>query len=391
MDHYLAEFRSFGRRWGFVALTALLLAPAGGQTLPRVICQRLQSGAIQPQSAVDSSGRVHVVFYRGPAQAGNLYYERLAQDGAVQVGPIRVNSVPGTALATGTVRAAQIAVGRGGAVYVAFNGLGPKSAAGYPEMYEAFTRIPAGGSSFLPQRNLVSRAGGLDGGGSVAADGRGNVWVAWHALAGARSEARAGVWLAHSHDDGITFSPEHRIDPGELGACGCCGMRMLAGGNGLLAVLYRTARAGVERDTMLLVSHDDGASFSANILDRWRISACPMSTYSLLLSAGRLFAAWETHGQVRMARIGANGRAAYAPVGPASDSARHPVLAAAPDGTILLAWAQGSGWEQGGSVGWQLYRPDGTPLGAAGSAAGLPVWGIATGWYDGSSGFRLLW
>ena len=40
------------------------------------------------------------------------------------------------------------------------------------------------GSAFEPQRNVMQFAEGLDGGGSVAADVQGNVYVAWHGDAG---------------------------------------------------------------------------------------------------------------------------------------------------------------------------------------------------------------
>ena len=44
-----------------------------------------------------------------------------------------------------------------------------------------YTRMNVAGNGFEPERNVIRTRYGLDGGGSVAADVDGNVWVAWHA------------------------------------------------------------------------------------------------------------------------------------------------------------------------------------------------------------------
>src|SRR5450631_1315865 len=91
-------------------------------TAPLVLIH-LPTGALQPQAAVDDHGVVHVVYFRGPDTAGDLYYSRV-MPGSKDLGrPIRVNSSPGTAGAVGTVRTAQVATGRNGHVFVAWNGL----------------------------------------------------------------------------------------------------------------------------------------------------------------------------------------------------------------------------------------------------------------------------
>src|ERR1051326_7885350 len=80
-----------------------------------VVLQALPEGGIQPQAAVDSKGIVHVVFFKGKPEAGNLYYYHFP----VASGPtaasrlIRVNSQPETATAMGTIRTEQIAIGGG--------------------------------------------------------------------------------------------------------------------------------------------------------------------------------------------------------------------------------------------------------------------------------------
>ncbi len=53
----------------------------------------------------------------------------------------------------------------------------------------------------------MTRTQGLDGGGSIAADAMGHVYVAWHGQArGSTGEANRRMWVARSKDDGATFS-----------------------------------------------------------------------------------------------------------------------------------------------------------------------------------------
>ena len=44
-----------------------------------------------------------------------------------------------------------------------------------------YSRLDDAGTCFEPQRNIIQAHPGLDGGGSVAADPLGNVYVTWHA------------------------------------------------------------------------------------------------------------------------------------------------------------------------------------------------------------------
>ena len=123
---------------------ALALAVLAG---PSVKLLRLPEGSIQPQAVVAADGTVHVVYFRGRAEAANIYYARLAPGDSTLSSPVRVNSLPDTAGAIGTVRTAQIAIGRGQRVYVAWNGLGPNAANGYPVAYQAFSRLDSANRS----------------------------------------------------------------------------------------------------------------------------------------------------------------------------------------------------------------------------------------------------
>src|SRR5262249_16410368 len=152
-----------------------------------------------------------------------------------------------------------------------------------------------------PQRNLMTCTSDLDGGGSVAADKKGNVYVVWHGHAkdAPRDELHRAVFVAKSSDDGKTFAPEKQANPDPTGACPCCGLKAFANDHGLLAVLYRSATSSGGRDATLLLSNDQGKTFCSRVLGPWQVATCPMSTMALGNSAEDfLCAMWETQGQI---------------------------------------------------------------------------------------------
>jgi hypothetical protein len=112
----------------------------------------------------------------------------------------------------------------------------------------------------------------LDGGGSIAADGAGNVYVAWHGheRAGQNEQGRR-LWVARSRDEGKSFAREAPAFAQPTGACACCGTRAFADSGGALYVLYRSASTNVDRDMYLLVSRDRGDSFSGERIHPWKV------------------------------------------------------------------------------------------------------------------------
>jgi len=50
-----------------------------------------------------------------------------------------------------------------------------------------------------------------------------------------------------------------------------------------------------------------------------------------------------------------------------------------------------TGWARGGSVAWQLFDETGKPLGAKGSAPGLPVWGLPSVFVDAAGKFTIVY
>jgi hypothetical protein len=377
----------------FVLVGALPAADSQSSTTGvRVV--RLPAGGIQPQVAVDARGGAHVVYFSGESANGDLLYATVNDAGQFSP-PTRVNTEPGSAIATGTVRGAQVAVGTNGRVHVAWNGSRraiPRGPGGATPML--YARLDPGRRAFEPQRNVLQFAVGLDGGGAIAADDSGRVLVAWHAGGPeAKGEGDRRVWMATSVNDGETFSKEQPVSESSTGACGCCGMDALIDRRGSLYILYRSARDVVHRDTYLLRSTDGGRRFSSTTLQEWRIGACPMSTFALAESANGVYAAWETNGQVQFTRVDRTMPGAVVPTEApgAAGKRRHPSLATNARGEILLAWSEGTGWQKGGAVAWQVFNQDGRVTSLSGRSEGMPVWGFAAAYTRRDGGFTIVY
>lgn len=368
-------------------VTALVLGLlAGGLSLagegdpPRVEIVEIPGGGVQPQAVVDSSGLIHLVFLRGDPSASDVYYTSRKPGGSAFETPIRVNSRASSAVAVGTVRGARLAVGRGGRVHIAWNGSSnatpPNPLKGSPLLY---ARSDETHTRFEPQRNLMTKTQFLDGGASIAADGSGQVFVAWHGQTpNSVGEANRRMWVARSSDDGATFPTEEPAGLQSTGACGCCGTAALADTKGSVYLLYRAATNGVDRDMILLTSKDRGQHFGEVRLDPWRFNACPMSTGSLFENGASILAAWETKGQVFFARIDRETGEPTSPISPSGEAntRKHPSLATNARGETLLAWTEGTGWQKGGSLAWQVFDRSGQPIGPRGTlAGGVSVWG----------------
>jgi hypothetical protein len=350
-------------------------APAGGQ---KVTLLRTPHGGIQPQATVDEKGALHLIYFSGEPGGGDVYYVRRGSGKDGFSTPLRVNSQPGSVIATGTIRGAHLAVGKGGRVHISWMGSrnaepkGPKGAT--PMLY---ARLNDRKTAFEPQRNLIQFAAGLDGGGSVAADQAGNVYVAWHGHGDKDGEAYRRVWVTRSTDEGRTFARETGAFSEETGACGCCGMRAFADREGKVYLLYRAATNMVDRDMYLLTSKDRAQSFQGVRLHPWKLTTCPMSTATIAQSDKRLLVAWETAGQVYFTDL-ASDASSHIPAPDQATNRKHPFVAGNARGETLLVWAEGTGWKKGGSLAWQVYDRAGKPIAEKGKADGVPVWSLPT-------------
>jgi hypothetical protein len=338
---------------------------------------------------------IHLVYFQGEPGGGDLFYVRAdsGREGEGFSRPIRVNREPGAAIAIGTIRGGQLALGRNGRVHVAWNGT--KKTAGHEGSPMLYARLNQAGTSFEPQRDLMRRTGALDGGGTVAADSEGNVYVAWHGRTPDAPDGEQGrrFWVARSRDDGATFTPEEPAFDQDTGACGCCGARAFADSSGTVYALYRAATRNVDRDMVLLISRDHGRTFQGGPIHRWHSFACPMSSETLAEGRSGVLAAWETRGQVYYARINPRTRMPSLPVSPPGDSEgrKHPAVASNARGETILVWTEGTGWQKGGALAWQVFDPSDRPTSASGRIdRGIPVWGLATVVARPDGGFTII-
>jgi hypothetical protein len=361
-------------------LSASFLTTSSAQEKTGVELMRVPQRGIQPQVQTDAKGDVHLLYFLGEPGGGDLFYVRTRnQDGKFSV-PIKVNDLAGSAVALGNIRGGQLVLGKNCRAHVAWNGSFKaklKEPANTSAMF--YARLNDAGDAFESQRNVIQEAFGLDGGGSVAADAVGNVYVTWHApTPGLKGESNRCVWVAKSTDEGKTFSKEAKANAELTGACGCCGMRAFADSNGNLFMLYRSAFETVHRDVHLLTSKLTASRFYNVNLHKLDAATCPMSTFSFAQTSAGVLAAWDNDGQVFFARIDpATGKTAD-PISPPKGGKKHqhPVLAGNAAGETILVWTEGIGWNRGGSLAWQVYDKAGNPTARRGSAAGVPVWSL---------------
>jgi hypothetical protein len=363
-------------------LICSLLATAAATEVPPVDVMRVPNGGVHPQAQTDSRGRVHLIYFKGDPKHGDIFYVRGDDAGAANfTAPIRVNSQPGSAMIIGTVRGPHLAIGKDDRVHVAWAGSDraePKIGGKKPPML--YTRLDPTGTAFEPQRNVDQRHPGLDGG-AIAADREGNVYVAWHAPTDTDNadEANRQVWVARSRDNGATFDPETAAVPESTGVCGCCGLSIAAGDHGVVAVVFRSASEKVNRNIHLLLSNDYGKTFRIAAVDPWRVGICVMSTASIAVREKRIVATWETQEQIRGATLNTDtGRIEENFAVPGAGKGRkHPSVAIDTNGQFVVAWTEGTGWERGGALAWQLFDGNARPFpNRSGSARDLPTWDV---------------
>jgi hypothetical protein len=106
-----------------------------------------------------------------------------------------------------------------------------------------------------------------------------------------------------------------------------------------------------------------------------------MSTMALVEGPSGVVAAWETDGQIYFARArpGTTGFTEPQAAPGAGRERKHPALAVNRRGEMVLAWTEGTGWEKGGALAWQVFDRSGKPTAEGGRVeGGIPVWGLPT-------------
>ncbi|HEX2748242.1 MAG TPA: sialidase family protein [Verrucomicrobiales bacterium] len=367
------------------AVIVLLGACASSSIATGVKLESVPEGGVQPQVAVQPGGAVHLVYLKEQAGGADIRYTRRAAGSTQWDPPVTVNSVAGSAVATGTIRGAQLALGKSGRVHVVWNGgAKEKDYATAPLLY---ARMADDGKSFSPQQNLLGETRNLDGGASIAATEKGGVFIVWHASPkAASSESDRLVYVTRSTDDGKTFTAAAPAGGVAAGVCPCCSLKAFTAPDGSLLTLYRNALAPAERDMTLLVSGDGGLTFKASPVHPWPVAACPMSSAALTGAGPATRAAWETNSAIYTSLLSGN----IEPVAVSSGQARHPALAVNARGETLVSWSIGTGWKRGGELGWVILDAAGKPGEKRGTAPGVPVWSHTAAFAAADGDFVIL-
>ena len=332
-----------------------------------------------------AAGVVHLVYLKGDPKACDIRHTTRRVDSREWAAPVTVNSEPRSAIAAGTIRGAQIALGKDDSVQVIWNGNtgGKKEMMMHAPLLHA--RLLPGAKEFTPQQNLMGETTALDGGASITANEKGHVSVVWHAApARETGESSRLVWVRYSADDGGTFSAPASLNATQPGVCACCSLRAHLGSDDTLSVLYRAATAPNARGMYLITSKAGRSTLSK--LDDWRVAMCPMSSASLMQGAQSLRAAWENDGQIVTGLMGAT---PATPQKIGTKSAKHPVLAQNTKGDTLIASVIGSGWSKAGRLHWDTLDAQGRVT-DSGDGEKLPVWSYAATYTRPDGSFVIL-
>ncbi|MCZ6836369.1 MAG: sialidase family protein [Planctomycetota bacterium] len=378
-------------RIGFLVIFLLAGASiASASEAPNIRLLRVPNGGIQPQVLVGSEGKVHMVYFAGHPMQGDIYYVASADGGETFSEPLRVNSQEGSASIS-----ISFDLGKDDRVHVAWNGspiAEPKALTDSTPLL--YSRLNDDGSAFEPQRNVIREHPHLDGGSSVSADDQGNVYVVWHAPEkGGHGEEGRVIWVSRSGDEGKTFETESNALPQSTGACACCALQSYTDQAGTLYVMYRMAWKVTTRDMQMLMSKDQGKTFTNAKIDPWEIGQCMMSTSSMAQQDQDVYAAWETKNQVYFGRLDSKTGEVAAPIA-APDKPKmrkHPHLVTGTDGAMLLVWTEGLFWGRGGTLAWQIFDADGTPmLEENGGQAGVPAYSTVAA-FASPDGFTIVY
>lgn len=361
------------------ALVLLLIAPLKAQ----VQVESLPESGIQPQVITTGAGLVHVVYLKGDPKGCDIRHATRSAAGGAWSAPTTVNSVPRSAIAAGTIRGAQIALGKEGSLQVIWNGSTNAKGAKAAQAPLLHARLLPGAREFMPQQDLLGETTALDGGASIAANDKGHVAVVWHAApSGASDERSRLVWVRYSADDGGTFSAPAALNATQPGVCACCSLRAHLGSDDTLSVLYRAATSPNSRGMHLITSKAGRATLRK--LDDWKVAMCPMSSASLMPAAQSLRAAWENDGQIVTGLMDATTAQRIGP-----KNAKHPVLTQNTKGQTLITSVIGSGWSKAGILHWDVLDAQGRVT-DSGDGEKLPVWGYAAAYARPDGSFVIL-
>jgi hypothetical protein len=104
-----------------------------------------------------------------------------------------------------------------------------------------------------------------------------------------------------------------------------------------------------------------------------------MSTMALVEGPSGVVGAWDTDGQIYFARIKPGTTDVTKPqsVPGAGRARKHPAVAVNARGEMVLVWTEGTGWQKGGALAWQVFDKAGKATSTRGRKEhAIPVWGL---------------
>ena len=319
--------------------------------------RRCPDNGLHPRT-VAFGRQVHLIYFLGAPEAGDLYYAFSDDHGASFSEGLRVNDQESAVDVQGGTRAASLAVTAEGSVHVVWLGsqeAEPRGPSG--ESPVLYSRLDPMQGTFAAARNLAHTAYGLNTGPVVAAHAE-QVYVFWHAPAEEEAAAdavdRRRIWLARSSDGGLSFAPEVAIDP-EQGVSEQSGIDAATRRDGTLYLAYRTSGKKGRRHSHLMHSTDGGATFGTKLIANWKRQNCPASTVSLTTRGKQVYSAWEQFGTVGWSPIDPMRHTAINAREPKADKQawRTRPTACAMGKLGLIAWMEGEKRKPPLKLGWQ--------------------------------------
>jgi hypothetical protein len=107
--------------------------------------------------------------------------------------------------------------------------------------------------------------------------------------------------------------------------------------------------------------------------------------------ANTMVCAWETGGQVYWTRIVAGSGSDPIAAPGEGKGRKHPRLTVNDKGEVLLVWTEGTRWQKGGSLAYQIYDSAGRPIGETKQVPHIPTWSFAAPVSGRDNGFSILY
>ena len=271
------------------------------------------SGKTNDNASLASQGRKVALAFAASDATGTDIYVAVSSDGGATFGaPVRVNSTPGDARASGEQppRVALIARKNGvpdiAVVWVTKT----------PEGSRLLTaRSTDGGKSFSASAVFPGSDGaGNRGWASIATNSRGQLFAMWlDHRESAKPAAAASEIKGDMKMEGMTHDPTAKAQLSKLyfaasddktpriitaGVCYCCKTSLVAANDGAIYGVWRHVYPGSQRDMALAVSRDGGKSFAEPVRvseDHWQFDGCPENGPAIAVDgAKRIHVAWPT-------------------------------------------------------------------------------------------------